>query len=393
MSKKRKIDLQGRVFYERWENKYLFVLKGEKPVRLLCSGTVSVYSKFSLQEKLKIAAELTGRLQLQQNLFTKATDKNDAAVKASFIVAEEIIRCMLKVCEQVCLDKVKSFQNVTEEIDNVDSVHLSVFIRGVNPDLSVTKELLDIVAMHGTTTGRDIFDAVEKSVNSAPAMFGGKTGLTSLITYHCIIHQEALCGKVLETFIRSQGLNHSQLQLFLQEVGSEHEEMPFLNFEKKLIFHQEQTKTLVRHDHSFPAHSLHMEVPGGTNTLVHFPACQIISASAPGAFTCALKYLHSGFDIFANPFTARVCSASHRLQMELIELQSNSGLTVIKTRNMTLLPSTATDLIPQLRLHAARVLSMFGIHTVLWIATAQELKPDINKLTSGKPCQTSGQKT
>ena len=50
-----------------------------------------LYAKLSLQEKHKVVQELKGRLQLQQNVFTKASSKSDAAVKAGFIVAQEIV--------------------------------------------------------------------------------------------------------------------------------------------------------------------------------------------------------------------------------------------------------------------------------------------------------------
>ena len=71
MSRKRKVDADGRLFQERWEGEYLFVLQGDRPVCLLCYEAVSVvkeynlcrhfdtkhgakYAKASLQEKQQI---------------------------------------------------------------------------------------------------------------------------------------------------------------------------------------------------------------------------------------------------------------------------------------------------------------------------------------------------
>ncbi|KAF4081932.1 hypothetical protein AMELA_G00146060, partial [Ameiurus melas] len=93
----------------------------------------ATYAKFSLQEKQQIAKELKGKLRSQQNVFTKASTKNDAAVKASFIVAEEIARasksfsegtflkqCMLQVCpEQVCPEQVCPEQVCPERLREV----------------------------------------------------------------------------------------------------------------------------------------------------------------------------------------------------------------------------------------------------------------------------------
>lgn len=189
-------------------------LQLEKPVCLLCHEAVAVvkeynlcrhfdtkhgakYGKNSLQEKQEIAQELKGKLRLQQSLFTKSTAKNNAAMKASFIVAEEIAKasksfsegaflkqCMLKVCEQVCPDQLQIFKNISlsrntiadrvkelsenlatqlaeetrsytaslavdESTDNTDTAQLSIFIRGVKSDLSVTEEPLDVAAICG----------------------------------------------------------------------------------------------------------------------------------------------------------------------------------------------------------------------------------------------------
>ena len=108
--------------------------------------------------------------------------------------------------------------------DVKDTAQLAVFIRRVTADLNVCEEFLQLVPLRGTTTGKDIFDAMLQCVeqysldfsrlvcvttDGAPAMTGQKKGAASLLVrhceaaghtqpihkMHCIIHQEALCAK------------------------------------------------------------------------------------------------------------------------------------------------------------------------------------------------------
>ncbi|XP_062422358.1 general transcription factor II-I repeat domain-containing protein 2-like [Pungitius pungitius] len=327
---KRKVDTENRGFQTRWESEYMFTEVAGKPVCLLCGESVAVLKEYNLrrhyetkhadknknmdmEQRLQKAEELKRGLKSRQALFKKAKSQGQAAVKASFILAEEIAKsarpftegdfiknCMIKVCDEVCPEKRQLFLNVSlnrntiaervdqlsinlkeqlvkkgkdfiayslavdESTDISDIAQLSIFIRGVDSSLSVTEEFLALRPMHGTTTGHDLYEEVSRCVNEmelpweklvglttdrAPAMCGHRSGLVAkirekmqeenatgeLTAYHCIIHQEALCGKALKmehvmsiitrtvNFIRAKGLNHRQFKAFLTELETEHE--------------------------------------------------------------------------------------------------------------------------------------------------------------------------
>ncbi|UYV78774.1 hypothetical protein LAZ67_16002706 [Cordylochernes scorpioides] len=245
------------------------------------------------QEKLK---EFKLGIKKQQFMFTKVSQESEAAVHASYVLSEMIAKhskpftegdfikeCLIKAAEIVCPGSVKTFQaislsrntvvervthmarNLNDQIKEKSSCFEAFSIacdETCDTDFNIFEELLELVPIHGTTTGEDIFncvyDLLQKynlpqsklttvATDGAPSRTGKTYDFVALLRKklseisdgsnihhtHCIIHQEVLCTKVIKmknvltykkiiNFIRSRGLNQRQFSLFLTDLESEY---------------------------------------------------------------------------------------------------------------------------------------------------------------------------
>ena len=149
-----------------------------------------------------------------------------------------------------------------ESTDISDTSELLIFIRTVDVNFTVQEELVKVCSLNEGTKGSNIYAALESVIHDyggyekcscivtdgAKAMTGNNTGLVGLlkkngincITLHCIIHQQALCGKMLQTsdvmktvvqivnLIRSgnKAHRHRRFITFLEELNAEFSDLP-----------------------------------------------------------------------------------------------------------------------------------------------------------------------
>ena len=215
-----------------------------------------------------------------------------------FSDGEFVKRCLMAVVEEVCPEKKSAFESVSlsrmtmtrriedlgsdlmvqlkskasqfkmfsiatdESTDVTDIAQLLVFIRGINNSFEVTEELAAMKSIKTTTTGEDLFKEVSEifddlnldwnkltaiTTDGAPSMVGRHNGLVARLRkkvlesngsppldIHCIIHQQNLCGKILNldhvmkvvtksvNLIRSYSTNHRIFKEFLLQIEAEY---------------------------------------------------------------------------------------------------------------------------------------------------------------------------
>uniref|UniRef100_A0AAQ4RGF6 HAT C-terminal dimerisation domain-containing protein n=1 Tax=Gasterosteus aculeatus aculeatus TaxID=481459 RepID=A0AAQ4RGF6_GASAC len=290
-------------------------------------------------------------------------------------------------------EKAKHFHSYSlaldESTDVTDTAQLAIYVRGVDNNFEVTEELLSVIAMHGQTTAQEIFRQLCYSIedagsqwkglagittDGAPSMTGRKNGLVALvqrkleeegvedaIALHCIIHQQALCSKIMRfdnvmsdvvkiiNHIRSRALKHRQFRDFLAEIESEYEDVLYFTEElnvlnKKLQGQDQLVSAAYDNVRAFSKKLVLWKAQLFQTNLCHFPACKALMDS--GTTFSGEKYAdtigklqeefdqrfadfkthRATFQIFADPFSFDVEDAPPVLQMELIDLQCNTDL-------------------------------------------------------------------
>jgi hypothetical protein len=210
--------------------------------------------------------------------------------------SELIKKCMLAVVNEICPEKKKQFDDISlsartcvrrteklgtnlmfklkekvskfdyfsiatdESTDVCDTAQLFIFIHGIDFNFNISEKLVELCSLKRTTTDEDLFIEIDKTfkkidlswnklvnvtTDSGRNMSGINKGLIGRINakmveerheapiFHCIIHQEALCCKVLAwkdvmnivvstvNYIRKNALAHRQFKIFLEECDAE----------------------------------------------------------------------------------------------------------------------------------------------------------------------------
>ncbi|OCT83876.1 general transcription factor II-I repeat domain-containing protein 2 [Xenopus laevis] len=242
--KHRKVDSENRSFKERWELDYFFVKSNGKPLCLLCSQMLAVckeynvkrhyislhekaYSQYTGDNRVAILNELRSKLNKQQTVMSTGTATDTAALKASYIICEEIVKrkqafdnvevikeCAIKMARvfgneemaakfdsislqpQIVARRVSDmhqqisqklhanvkncayFSLALDECTDSSGTDLFVFIRAIDDGFNVSEDILKCVSLARTAKEEDLLNEVK----SAVLQYGGFDKCTSVMT-------------------------------------------------------------------------------------------------------------------------------------------------------------------------------------------------------------------
>ncbi|XP_064107212.1 general transcription factor II-I repeat domain-containing protein 2-like [Macrobrachium nipponense] len=260
--RKRKIDEEGRVFNESWTFDYFVISHADSALCLICHERIKTLKTFKIkrhyESQHKNYFSLQGDVRSNKISLKKSVSAQQKGKPP--IDGEFVKECMIKTVKEICPEKLSLFQNVSlsastvtkrkedlsgevfstlsekehsfqyfslaldESNDILDTAQLLIFIRGVDKNFQVVEDLCALRSMKDTTTSENLFLEVHQAVNNldlcwaklksvttdgARNMVGSKTGLlekicnevvhgTPPLKFHCIIHQQVLCSKVLK---------------------------------------------------------------------------------------------------------------------------------------------------------------------------------------------------
>ncbi|RXM30349.1 General transcription factor II-I repeat domain-containing protein 2A [Acipenser ruthenus] len=178
------------------------------------------------------------------------------AIRRAEIMAQDVFK---QLSEKLKTGKFS--MAVDESCDIRDTAQLAMYVRFFDGEKFV-EDLLSLIPHNNRTTGEDLFNSVQTflsnegfdvnqivsiTTDGAPAMIGTHRGLVkrlqdlnpNLISYHCAIHQTALCAKLsdeysnvmsmvikLVNFLQSKSaLQHRQFKSFLSEVSADYDDL------------------------------------------------------------------------------------------------------------------------------------------------------------------------
>ena len=152
---------------------------------------------------------------------------------------------------------------IDESNDTTDTVQLLIFIRGIDAKFRITEKLCSLRSLKSATTAENIFSEVTTALGSLGLSWKnlkgittdgarnmvGKKGVSALMNekvleangaqpmqFHCIIHQQALCGKVFNwrhvmsmVVLNVNALNYRKFHTFFADLDCEHGDVMYRN--------------------------------------------------------------------------------------------------------------------------------------------------------------------